>query len=88
MKTKSSVKPTLLAMYSPYIQSEAALAKSRIKKEAFKILGKGPQSLAEEKDDEIYEDYGYQVLLKEFLEQEEIEPVGDDENINMTQKFL
>jgi len=42
MKTKSSVKPTLLAMYSPYIQSEAALAKSRIKKEAFKILGKGP----------------------------------------------
>jgi hypothetical protein len=35
-------------------------------------------------DPEIFEDYGYQALLKEFLEQSENFPLDEDENVNLT----
>ena len=38
-------------------------------------------------DPEIFEDYGYQALLKEFLDGAETLP-DEDEDVNMTQKFL
>jgi len=76
-----------LSIYTPFAPSEQAVLKSQQKKEAFWILGKGAESLTETHDTEIYEDYAYQALLKEFLESGDTID-EEDEEAGITQKFL
>ena len=65
--------------------------KTKKKRENFKIIGKGVKSLAEDLDDEIYDDTDfYEYLLKEFFSGKEEENDSKDINnrFDLTWQFL